>query len=253
MMNALFVASRSGGDTNGKWGPIGRLESTGSGYRFVYTHGARTLPDFQPLAGMPDLRRVYESDDLFPVFKNRLLSTSRPEYEAYLTWSGFDPNQPPDPIAILGVTEGLRQTDVLELFPCPVPDADGCFLTKFFLHGVRWFPTAAGRIRRLKSGEKLALMLDIQNPFDRNAVAVRTMDLHDRPLIGYVPRYLAHDVSHLSRTCEPKFMEIVVVRVNQDAPLQQRVLCQLKACWPEDFEPCMGEEFQPIAGSMIAS
>jgi len=104
----------------------------------------------------------------------RLLSRSRPEYEAYLTWGGFDPNNPPDPLAILGVTEGIRQTDSLEVFPCPAPDAEGCYVAKFFLHGVRWMPAVAiERVDELRSGEPLALMLDVQNPHDRWAVAVR--------------------------------------------------------------------------------
>src|SRR6266540_2683039 len=202
---------------------------------------------------MPELDRVYESDELFPVFMNRLLSASRPEYEAYLTWSGFDPNHPPDPIAILGVTEGLRQTDSLELFPCPVPDSDGCFLTKFFLHGLRWLPSAIERVNRLVRGERLALMLDFQNPHDSNAVAVRTLDQADWRAIGYVPRYLAYDVRLLAHECDPNFMDLRVVRVNNEAPLQQRILCQLNACWPDGFEPCAGEEFQPISESRVAS
>lgn len=97
-MNALLVASRAGGPDNGTWGPIGRLEHADGVYRFVYTKGAETLPGFRPFHGMDDLNRIYESDDLFPVFKNRLLPKSRPEYDAYLRWSGFDPDNPPDPM-----------------------------------------------------------------------------------------------------------------------------------------------------------
>src|SRR5205823_4974974 len=137
--------------------------------------GARTLPAFQSFPGMPDLETVYDSETLFPIFANRLLSESRPEYDAYLAWGGFDPNNPPDPLAILGVTEGIRQTDQLEVFPCPAPDAGGCYLTKFFLHGLRWVPPAAlERVGRLRPGENLALMLDTSSPFDPLAVAVRT-------------------------------------------------------------------------------
>src|SRR3546814_11059461 len=61
---------------------------------------------------------------------NRLLSRSRPEYEAWLTWSGFDPKDPPEPLAVLGVTEGIRQTDALEVFPRPLPDAQANYTTR---------------------------------------------------------------------------------------------------------------------------
>jgi hypothetical protein len=196
---------------------------------------------------MPDLQAVYESEDLFPLFANRLLATSRPEYEAFLVWGGFDPNNPPDPIAVLSVTEGRRATDTLEVFPCPASDAEGCYTSKFFLHGVRWMPAGAHeRIGRLAPGESLGLMLDISNLHDRYAVAVRTCDARDRFLIGYVPRYLAYDVRELCVSCDPDFLELTVERVNRNAPLQQRVLCRFSACWPDGFRPCDREEFQPL-------
>ncbi len=248
-MNALFVAWRSGDSNNGKWGPVGRLDYDGQTYRFCYTRGARTLEGFQPFPEMKDLEQVYESDELFPLFSNRLLSRTRPEYEAFLTWSGFDPNNPPDPIGILAVTEGRRQTDSIEVFPCPIRDVDGCYLNKFFLHGVRWMPAAAiERINRLKAGDSLLMMWDVQNTHDPYAIALRTVE--DRTLIGYVPRYLAEDVWNLIRECDVEWIKLFVQRVNADAPAQMRVLCRMHACWPEQFKPCNGEAFLPIPSSV---
>src|SRR5665213_2277786 len=136
-MSKLFVASRSSEPNNRGWTPIGRLEFDHGTYRFVYTKGAKMAEGFTPFIGMENLEEIHESAELFPVFVNRLLSKSRPEYEAFLQWSGFDPANPPDPISILGVTEGIRQTDSIEVFPYPVPDENGCYLNKFFLHGLR--------------------------------------------------------------------------------------------------------------------
>ena len=251
-MNALLVASRSGDPAKGVWSPIGRLEFDRGTYRFVYTKGARTAVGFTPFSGMEDLEETYESNELFPVFANRLLPKSRPEYEAYLQWSGFDPANPPDPIAVLGVTEGIRRTDMIELFPCPTPDEQGCYLSKFFLHGLRHMPEAAkARALALERDEPLYPMLDLCNPADRNAVALRTVN-GDRLMLGYVPRYLAHDVWKLFQGCEPEFINVFVHRVNRDAPLQQRLLCRMHACWPEGFQPCSGEEFQPIPKELPA-
>ena len=264
MNNRLFVAWRSesmgapgpGNATGGGpgWSPVGVLERTAQGgYRFAYTKGAHSLAGFHPFPGMSDLGAVYESEELFPIFANRLMNARRPEYKPSLVWSGFDPDNPPDPIALLGVTEGLRQTDSLEVFPCPTPDSRGCFITKFFLHGVRYLPAPAiERIERLAGGEPLALMIDIQNPHDPMAVAVRTTDVHGRYLIGYVPRYLAYDVQHLCGTCHPDFIELRVERVNPGAPLQQRVLCRMNACWPDRFTPCGGQEFQTIVTNALS-
>ena len=244
-MNSLFVAWRPPMPDQTGWRPVGRLEHDGELYRFWYTQGARK-PGFRPFSQMENLEQVYESDELFPLFANRLLPKSRPEYEAYLRWSGFDIGNPPDPILVLGVTEGIRQTDAVEVFPCPVPGADGCYFNKFFLHGIRWLPAAAvERIGRLKDGEHLKLMLDLQNENDPNAVALRTEA--ELMQIGYVPRYLANDFWQLVQKCERDFIELCVDRVNRDAPLQNRVLCRMHACWPHDgFQPCSGEDFEPI-------
>lgn len=247
MNQAVYVAWRSGGDSTGNWGPVGKLERIDSGYRFVYTQGARKLEGFQPFPGMDNLEAVYESAELFPLFANRLLAPSRPEYQSYLEWSGFNPDNPPDPIALLSITEGRRTTDYIEVFPCPLPDNEGCFVTKFFLHGIRWMaPAAWERISQLKSGEPLSLMLDVMNSYDRHAVAVRTSEIQSRILIGYVPRYLAYDIGRLCFECDPKYFQLTVERVNLKAPLQFRLLCRLRACWPDHFEPCTSELYRPI-------
>jgi hypothetical protein len=243
-MNSLFVAWRPAVPQECGWRPVGRLAYDGQLYRFCYTRGALN-GGFRPFAQMEQLDQVYESESLFPIFANRLLPPSRPEYEAYLRWSGFDPNNPPDPIVVLGVTEGIRQTDAIEVFPCPSPDAEGCYLNKFFLHGIRWMPAwAIERINRLQPGDKLCLMPDPQNPADPRAVAVRTDA--DRIMIGYVPRYLARDAGMLLSHCDVYFVELFVEHVNADAPLQNRLLCRMRGCWPEGFRPCSGEEFAPI-------
>jgi len=243
-MKSLFVAWRPPMPDRAGWRPVGRLERDSGLFRFWYTRGARK-PNFHPFAQMEQLGQVYESEELFPLFANRLIPESRPEYEEYMRWSGFDVNNPPDPIVVLGVTEGIRQTDAVEVFPCPVPDAEGCYLTKFFLHGISWLPDAAvERISKLCEGESLKMMLDLQNDYDPLAVAVRTET--ERMQIGYVPRYLAHDVWQLVQRCDVNFIELSVARVNMDAPLQNRLLCRMHACWPDGFQPCSSEDFQPI-------
>ncbi len=91
-------------------------------------------------------------------------------------------------------------------------------------------------------------MLDLQNEYDPNAVAVRTVS--DPMLIGYVPRYLARDVWQLVNECDLDLIELQVDRVNRDAPMQNRVLCRMRACWPEGFQPCSGEDFEPIPAGL---
>jgi hypothetical protein len=252
MNPALFVAWRSGDETNVQWRPVGRLEfiQASKVYRFQYTKGAQ-LSGFRPLVGMADLDTIYESDELFPVFANRLLARSRTEYSAYLSWSGFDPVTPPDPIALLAVTEGRRQTDQLEVFPCPTPDSNGMYHNKFFVHGVRWMGKEAIKsIEGLAVGDKLGVMPDFSNPYDRQAVALRSMRSEAPFLVGYVPRYLAPDVQTLIRECDQENLIVTVARVNSDAPLQNRLLCEMRACWRTGFRPCSGELFEPILDNL---
>jgi len=243
-MNSLYVAWRPA-DAGQGWRPVAKLEFCEGVYRFQYTKGAEK-PGFTPFRGMDDRTAIYESEELFPLFANRLLSDSRPEYEDFLRWGGFEAADRPDPISILGVTEGLRQTDAIEVFPCPNPDVEGCYINKFFLHGLRWLPKASlDRASRLEAGEPLMLLPDVQNTDDRHAVALRTDA--DRMLVGYFPRYLANDVWELLQKCEVDFMHVTVDRVNPTAPLQNRVLCQLRACWPVNFRPCSSDDFQPLS------
>jgi hypothetical protein len=94
-------------------------------------------------------------------------------------------------------------------------------------------------------------VLEDSNEFDPQAVAVVTNGDHVQ--IGYVPRYLAREVRQLYHQCDPSSVELQVQRVNPTAPLQQRLLCRIKACWPEDFSPCSGDEFEPIASGVLAA
>ena len=167
MNKAVFIAWRGGGEANGHWSPVAQLEHADGDYRFVYTRGALALPGFQPFPGMPDLEEVYYSEALFPLLANRLLARSRPEYQAWLRWSDFDPADPPDPLAILGVTEGIRQTDAVEVFPRPVPDALGGYRSRFFLHGLRHASEVArDRIAAIQPGDRIEIEVEDDNPFD---------------------------------------------------------------------------------------
>lgn len=251
MNKAVFIAWRGGGEGSGHWSPVARLEHVAGEYRFVYTRGALMLPGFQPFPGMPDLEEVYCSETLFPLLANRLLSRSRPDYQAWLRWSDFDPADPPDPLAILGVTEGIRQTDALEVFPRPVPDPQGQYRSGFFLHGLRHASEVARkRIAEMRPGDRLEIEVEDDNPFDPRAVALLT-DGQERLKLGYVPRYLARDVRRLIAAHGFGAIDVRVVRVNAGAPLQMRLLCSLTTPWPASFEPCAGEEFVPLADECV--
>lgn len=246
---SLFVAWHSE-QPNPRWGPVGRVDSiyTGLGdpsYRFCYTNGARTLDGFQAFDGMEDFDEVYHSDTLFPMLVNRLLPKSRPEYKDFLRWNDFDPADPPEPLLLLQRSEGIKKTDSIEVFPCPVPTNQGEYLNFFFVHGMRFHlnkPETAEAVSQLHAGDRLNLRCEPENPVDPFAVAV---DCGNVP-IGFAPRYLARDFSRLMKDCPSDTVKLFVQRVNPEAPFQQRLLCRMQACWPANFTPCSGPEFESI-------
>lgn len=242
-MKVLYVAWRD--PQKRSWFPVGRLSFDGNIYRFVYTKGAEQSPNFIPFARMEDLRTVYESEELFPLFANRLLSKKRPEYQQFLHWLNTRPGED-DPLTLLARTEGSRETDLLAVFPCPEPGADNTYRVQFFSHGLRYLlPEALPRIHRLSPGDQLYLMPDPQNRHDPQAIALRTGD--PVTLVGYCPRYLAGDFFFLLKEAGPDKTKAVVERVNHDAPMQLRLLCSLTAEWPASFRPCSGAWYEPLA------
>lgn len=227
-----------------RWHVVGRLTRTDDSYSFVYTKGARTSKRFIPFGRMTKLREEYRSEELFPLFKNRILQTGRPDYPDYLDWLGVDEKNP-DPLLLLARSGGSKETDTLRIYAEPTRDKLGLYHVEFFSHGIRYIvDTALGRIQRLSPGDVLYPMHDIQNPFDKNALALRTGD--PATLVGYCPRYFAKDLRKLiSKDKNKSFFR--VVRVNREAPIEYMLLCEFTAPWPAAFKAFSDYEYKPIA------
>jgi hypothetical protein len=233
-MKALFVAYQ---DTASRtWTPVARLTHDGKLYHFSYTRGAKNLPNFVPFGRMNELDAEYVSEQIFPLFANRLLPKSRPEYQDYLNWLGLD-GVSHDVLEELGRTGGLRATDSLELIPCPEPNSSNWYEVYFFCRGLRHL-TAESQARSLtlSRGEQLYLAQDIQNANDGMALLLRTGD--PVTLVGYVPRFYSVEFSSLIKMAGVDAPKVTVEKVNADAPIQYRVLCKFSAPWPIQFQPC---------------
>lgn len=239
-MRHLYVAWQDS-DTR-EWIPVALLSEAVGGYSLRYTRGARRCSGFVGLGRMSDLGKVYYSQTLFPFFQNRVISKSRPEYKSYLGWLGL-PKVTDDPLSVLSVTGGLRATDSFELVPAPHREGDKIVLD-FFPRGIRHMPpSAVAAISVLTPGTRLYLLRDIQNPFDANALMLRT----DAPnvAIGYLAKYYCAGLDHLL-TLNAKEVIVEVKQVNIDAPLDMRLLCTLTAPWSESFQLLESEnDFSP--------
>ncbi len=238
-MKSLFVAWQD--PQSRQWAPVGRLSRDNDHYRFVYTQGAKDLPNFTPFGRMTDLQVEYVSDKLFPLFSNRILAKSRPEYEQYLGWLGMTKSHY-DALDELSRTGGVRATDSLEVFACPQPTLDHNYEVYFFCRGLRHLHTEnQRRADELTRGERLYVMPDPQNEFDKMALLLRTGD--PISLVGYAPRYFSGEFNQLIELVSAENVKVTVEKVNLDAPLQYRILCRISSPWPEQFQPFQNDSF----------
>ena len=221
-----------------KWIPAGVLCASDDSFIFRYTKDVKQVESFVPFGQMNDLDMTYKSETLFPLFSNRLLSKTRPEYDDYLEWLGLD-KEHTSPILELSKSGGIRATDSLQLFPIP-EKKNGFYEVEFFSHGIRHLPASyIERVKHLRAGEQLFLMKDVQNKYDPLALAIRTDDAPE--IVGYCPSFFVEDFSKLiSLTADPKTISVSVAKVNIEAPIQYRLLCKLKVVWPENFAPFGG-------------
>ena len=228
------------------WFPVGRLDADVecSLYRFRYIGGAKRAQKevgFPLLIEFPDLNRDYQSAELFPLFQNRVMNRTRPDFTDYL--HRLDLTEEADPIEILSTNGGHRVTDAYEVFPKIEKDDTGSFSCRFFLHGWRHINEATkDRIDRLEHGEDLYVTLELTNPATGLAVQMQTTDYY---MIGWAPRYLVADL--VAAMAEgPSRFGAKVVRINpQTILLKQRVLIEMYGCW-DKYEPMSSEDFKPL-------
>lgn len=238
---------------NRMWFPVGRLDAdaTHNRYVFAYTKGALHAEKevgFRALPPFPDFHEKYRAAELFPLFKNRVLDSSRKNFSEYLESLGLEHN---DPIEILAVTGGERRTDNLEVFPRIVKDAAGAFSCRFFLHGLRYMSEEArARVMNLKSDEQLGVSIELTNPVTRVGIQLTTRP--DYHFIGWTPHYLVPDL--INATAAMDMIAARVVRVNvDDVPLNRRVLIEFSGKLPKEVTPMSGPQFQLIDGARAAA
>lgn len=204
------------------WVTVGKLVALTGKFTFQYTKGVEKLERFTPFEMMNDLYLTYEASELFPLFANRLLNKSRPEYKSFLRWLKF--GEDVNPLDVLALTQGLRGTDSLRVFSLP-KHVKGIYKTSFFARGVSHVATeTVVRIDNLKRGDSLYLMDDVQNEFD-DALALRTGE--PKAMVGYLPSYLSPHLKALLHD-KPDIIQVSVSQLNEDAPLPYRLLCELR-------------------------
>lgn len=233
------------------WFPIGLLTFDGEYYGFSYTNGvekARAESNFQLLHSFPEVGKIYKSKTIFPLFANRLMPSSRPDYPDYINWLNISENEF-NLMNILARSGGNKVTDTFEVFPYPEKNQEGNFAINFFIHGLRYMPQCSqDYISNLKTEEPLFLVKDYQNQYDDNALLLRTKNNLN---LGYCPRYLTKDIINLLEI-NPQSVQVFVEKINlSPAPIQLRLLCSLTAPWYDHFSPFRDEIYQPITENSL--
>jgi hypothetical protein len=243
-MKALYIAWQD--PETRRWHTVGRLNRAQGFYEFHYTRGALASPRFSYLGRMMDKEKTYRSDTLFPLFANRLLSESRPEYPDYLDWLGVDVDA--DELERLARSGGRRGTDHLCVYPEVEPDERGEMTIHFFSHGLRYLSRdEQTAISRLLPGNALYLKPEIDNVHDRYALCLETAE----PIrVGYCPRYLNQDL-HVVLNATP--VNVTVEKVNLGAPTQYWLLCKAVFKLPDGFDLYSNAEHCSLSREAMAA
>jgi len=236
-MNTLYIAWQD--PQTRLWHTVGRLTKETNAYCFAYTKGALSSSQFGYFGRMYDLHKKYYSHELFPLFANRILNSSRPEYPAYLRWLALDPETANEPMQLLARSGGKRATDELCVFPCPEINQHGEMELFFLAHGLRYLdPASLDRLAQLQTGERLQFRPEQTNAYDSFALILETEECTK---VGYCPRYLNRDLHKLIGNTE---IRLTVERLNHEAPIQFRLLCKTAFVPPSEIALFADEEYQ---------
>lgn len=245
-MNPLYIAWQD--PQSRLWHTVGQLSREKNLYTFAYTRGALASPRFKYLGRMRDLHKNYYSQELFPLFANRILNSSRPEYPDYVRWLAMNPDKENDPMQLLARSGGERATDDLYVYSHPEINDQGEMELFFLSNGLRYLdPASLHRIEQLQMGDRLALRREVENEHDRFALVLET----DEPIkVGYCPRYLNRD---LCQIMEKTIVQLTVERLNHDAPIQFRLLCKAVFKLPAGIVLFADDEYQLLGREVVAA
>ena len=216
-----------------------------------FAGGVRTVARLYDFAADPANRELmtYESPtDGRPVNLSWLVPRSQPadaeaspDYGDFVQRLALDAET--DPFEVLIRSEGWRATDRIEVFAHPERTPDGALTTLFFVRGVRHRDGAAEAVDSVRAGDVLQLADEPDNPVNPRAMLVST---RTGRRVGWVPDCLLDTIHELVQLGAA--IEVIAEHVNPaTSPPHMRLLCRLRAPWPDGYEPLTGPDYQPIA------
>lgn len=206
-----------------RFSKVGILSVSDAGFVFRYAEDARADPDFFPLDEFPRLDGEYASSSIPPFFANRIMSSARDSYDAYLGWLGLAQGSPELPLEILVRTGAGRATDTFHVVEMPSRGAR-IFISRFFVSGVRHQPRTPELLAVMSDGDPLILEPEPDNT--KNPDAYRVLRRRGEP-IGRIPDWLCGEIAELAGSGWR--LDAVAEKVSPDAPPHIQVLCRITA------------------------
>jgi hypothetical protein len=149
------------------------------------------------------------------LFKNKLPPRGRTDFAKMARWLNLCGDE--DEFVLLSKCGLIPGTDSVLVYPEPGL-SEGRYQLEFFVHGIRHMHSSASKwCEEVEQGERLFPLLDVQNPVDPNAVALRTAN---NVLIGYVPTLYTGDLKRAldSVSRHSALARISILQNNVDAP-----------------------------------
>lgn len=219
---------------------VGLLTCDELSYSFCYLRSASAVEAFQPFLGFPDLNRHYEAPTLFPLFAQRVMRSSRPDFERYREALRLEPGA--SDWSILGRSQGQREGDGIRVFAEPKIEEHGVTTSTFFVSGLRHRmqqdPEVEEALRALAPGDQLALVDEPTNREDARALLVAE---RSGLALAWVPSVLLSYV-HTVRSIAPPVLTVAGTN-GLDVPPAYRLLVTLDGTVPEGYRPFGGPEW----------
>lgn len=236
-MNSIYILWQ---DQYSKlWHPVAKLTREKNLYRLNYTKGASSSKHFIPFPQMTELDSIYESNELFPFFQNRILPKSRPEFKNIIDWLDMTSDSF-DPLDYLSVTGGERKTDNYRILKLPTL-INGKFIINFLVSGIHYLGNETQeKIKELSKNLELDYIYETDNPIDSNAI--KLVDRKSGLFVGYCPRYLVNDFKKLLDR-NPESSHFKIKKLNIDAPASYRMVCSFESSENEQYKPLNFNEY----------
>ncbi|MCW2276779.1 HIRAN domain-containing protein [Heliophilum fasciatum] len=177
-----------------------------------------------PHPAFPDIRKQYESDQLFNAFARRLPNKKRPDYRDILSKYALTVDS--DDFAILSATGGKLVTDYFEFAKVMANCDNQSFQHDFYVAGWKyWGAKGNFGVNDFAQGERLNLVHEENNLFDPFALRIFS---ENGVKIGYVPAFYSRDIGHyLAKHCG---IEVCVItfepNAESDKVMKVRITCE---------------------------